>query len=73
MQLNSEQLQLLDAGRTVAIVVDGRDCFVVPRRVYETHERDLLDDWHPGTMQRQMAEVMSDDWNDPAMSVYDDE
>lgn len=73
MQLTSEQLQRLDAGRTVTIVVDGRDCVVVPQRLYEAHERDLLNDWHPDTMQRQMADVMSDDWNDPAMSVYDDE
>jgi hypothetical protein len=33
---------------------------------------EAIDDWHRSTMQRQMAAMMADDWNDPAMSVYDE-
>jgi hypothetical protein len=34
--------------------------------------RALLDEWHPLKMQRQMADMMRDDWSDPAMSAYDE-
>jgi hypothetical protein len=71
MDLTSIQLQALDSGEVVPIVVEGRNCVLLGTATFESL-RDRLDDWSPLTMQRQMAEMMRDDWNDPAMGVYDE-
>jgi hypothetical protein len=71
MQLTIDQLQSLDHGQPVPLVVDGRTCVLLNDTVYK-QVRDLLEDWHPTTMRRHMAAMMADDWNDPAMSVYDE-
>lgn len=71
MDLTSSQLQALDSGEAVPIVVEGRSCVLLGTETFESL-RELLDDWSPLTMQRHMAEMMRDDWSDPAMSVYDE-
>ena len=71
MQLTSEQLLSLDRGQPVSLLIDGRHCVLLNSQVYE-QVRELIDDWHPSTMRRQMAAMMADDWDDPAMSIYDD-
>ena len=67
MQLTIDQLQSLDQGQAVPLVVDGRSCVLLKDAVYE-QVRELLEDWHPATMRRHMAAMMAEDWNDPAMS-----
>jgi hypothetical protein len=67
MDISTEQLHALDDGQPVSLNVEGRPCVLVPSPLYE----QLFDDWHPRVMQRQVARMMADDWNDPAMSVYD--
>ena len=69
MQITSQQLQAIDNGEPVPLVVEGRPCILVPGTIDQL--RDALDDWDPRTMQRHMARLMADDWNDPAMSAYD--
>lgn len=71
MNLTPEQIQSIDSGQPVNIVVDGRSCVLVPSSTY-TQMQEQIDQWHPTTMQRNLADVMADDWNDPAMSVYDE-
>jgi hypothetical protein len=67
MDLTLSQLQALDNGEVVAVVVDGRPCVLLSDATFEQ-----LDEWHPLRLQRHMADMMRDDWTDPAMSVYDD-
>jgi len=69
--LTSEQLQAIDRGQPVPLSVEGRECVLMPGALYQ-QLRGALDDWHPATMRRQMAQMMADDWSDPAMSVYDE-
>jgi hypothetical protein len=71
MDLTSSQLQALDNGEAIPLVVDGRQCVLLTDTSFE-QVRALLDEWHPLKMQRQMADMMRDDWSDPAMSVYDE-
>jgi hypothetical protein len=71
MQLTAEQIQAIDKGEPVGLLVDGRQCVLLSSDAYDQF-RSLVEDWEPSTMQRQMAEMMADDWNDPAMSVYDE-
>jgi hypothetical protein len=67
MDLTLSQLQALDKGEAVPIVVDGRNCVLMREAAFEQ-----LDEWHPLSMQRHMAEMMREDWTDPAMSVCDE-
>lgn len=71
MNLTNKQIEAIDKGEPVSLVVEGRECVLVNSKAYEQLQR-AYDDWDPSTMQRQMAEMMADDWNDPAMGVYDD-
>ncbi|MDH3717996.1 MAG: hypothetical protein OES79_07725 [Planctomycetota bacterium] len=71
MELSQEQLETLDKGQPVSLVVDGRSCVLLSNQTY-ARVRELIEDWDPSTMKRHMAELMADDWNDPAMNVYDD-
>lgn len=73
MQLSVEQLETLDRGHPVAVQLDGRERVVLKRDVFEVQRTEMASDWPPATMQRQMADMLSDDWTDPAMSIYDDE
>ncbi len=34
--------------------------------------REVIDDWQPRTMLGNMTRLMGEDWNDPAMSEYDE-
>jgi hypothetical protein len=70
MQITDQQLQAIDAGQPVPLMVEGRPCVLLPGTLDEL--RSALDDWAPRTTQRAMAQLMADDWNDPAMSVYDE-
>ena len=71
MELTSTQLQALDAGQPVPIEVDGRQCVLLSNTKYDA-ACELIEDWHPSTMLRQLANMMAEDWTDPAMSVYDE-
>jgi hypothetical protein len=71
MELTSQQLQAIDSGQPVPISVEGRECVLLPEALFE-RLRDMVDDWHPAMMQRSIAQLMEEDWNDPAMSVYDE-
>jgi hypothetical protein len=71
MNLTAEQLQALEKGEPISLVVEGRDCVLLSSQVYD-HLREAIDDWDPSTMQRHMAEMMAEDWNDSAMGVYDE-
>ena len=71
MDLTAQQLAAIDSGQPIPLSVEGRPCVLVPGSVYE-QLREAIDDWQPRTMRRAMVRLMADDWNDPAMSVYDE-
>lgn len=71
MNLTPAQLQAIDNGEAVTIVIDGRSCVLLNSSAY-SKLREAIEHWDPSTMQQSMAELMSDDWNDPAMSIYDE-
>lgn len=71
MDLTTEQLHTLDDGKPVSLVIQGRDCVLLSCEAYQ-QVREIIEDWDPFTMQCHMADVMAEDWNDPAMGVYDD-
>lgn len=71
MQFTAEQLQAIDSGQPVPLSVEGRQCVLLPGALYR-QLRDAPDDWHPAMLRSQMAQMMAEDWSDPAMSVYDE-
>ena len=71
MDFTTQQLESIDAGEPVPLMVQGRPCVLVPSGLYD-QLREAIDDWHPRTMRPTLARMMADDWNDPAMSVYDE-
>ena len=71
VDFTTQQLESLDKGEPVSISVEGRPCVLVPRSLYD-QLREAIDDWDPSTTRRQMAKIMADDWDDPAMSAYDE-
>jgi hypothetical protein len=71
MEFTAQQLQAIDNGEPIQLSVEGRPCVLVPGSLY-MQLRESLDDWHPQAMRRDMARMMAEDWNDPAMSIYDE-
>jgi hypothetical protein len=71
MELSPSQLQSLDAGQAVPLVVGGRSCVLLSDAAFDA-VRQATDAWRPEALQRQLAQLMQDDWSDPAMSVYDE-
>lgn len=70
MQITHEQTKAVERGEAVPVTVGETECVVLRRDVYE-YVREALDDWDPRFMRRQMAEMMGEDWADPAMDIYD--
>ena len=71
MHFTSEQLHAIDSGIPVPVNVEGRDCVLVPGPLYE-RLREAIEEWHPLSMERNLAQMMADDWRDPSMTVYDE-
>ena len=70
MTLTKQQKEAVERGEAVSMTVDGTECVLVKKDVYEL-VRDLIEEAHPRTMKRHLAKIMQDDWSDPAMNVYD--
>jgi len=70
MNITKEQLEAVESGEAVELTLDGTECVVIKKDVYES-VRDLIDDAHPKTMKKHLGKIMEEDWNDPAMDVYD--
>jgi hypothetical protein len=71
MQITADQLSAIDSGQPVPVSVEGRNCVLLPDSLYE-QLREAIDDWHPANMRRNLAHMMADDWNDPALSIHDE-
>lgn len=71
VSLTAEQIKAIDNGEAVVLLVEGRDCVLLPSSRYNRMQ-EHIDRWYPSTTRRSMAELMADDWSDPAMSIYDE-
>jgi hypothetical protein len=69
MDLTNEQIQSLDQGAAVAVRVNGRECVVVTREVYD-RVRSLLD-FDPAQAYPAIDEAWREGWDDPKMADYD--
>lgn len=69
MNLTPEQQQALDHGDAVPIIVDGRECVVLRREVYEQSCDDADAQPDIRMMQPLLAECDPQDWED--ISNYD--
>jgi hypothetical protein len=72
VELTKEQIETVKQGDAVRIAANevGEEVVIVRSDVYDGWT-ELLDDWDPRLMRRQMAKLMEEDWGDPQMSVYD--
>lgn len=72
MTLTHDQIEALKQGKPVHAVSEevGEEVVLLRGDVYD-RIAELLDDWDPALMRRHMADMMKEDWEDPAMSVYD--
>ena len=68
--ITKEQMQAVESGEAVQITLEGTECVVIKKEVYES-VRDLIDDAHPRAMKKHLSQLMEEDWSDPAMNVYD--
>lgn len=71
VELSIEQVESIDKGLPIWLEVQGRDCVLLSAQVYD-RIRAAIEEWDPSTMQRHMADMMAEDWSDPAMNVYDE-
>ncbi len=70
MHLTKEQREAVENGEAVPLTIDGTECVVIKKDVYES-VRELIDDAHPRTMKKHLSKIMQEDWSDPNMDVYD--
>lgn len=71
MVLSAEQIEALDRGEPVPLSVEGRACVLLNAATFGD-DADSKQEWEPGSMLPHVAKMMAEDWDDPAMSVYDD-
>lgn len=72
VELTKEQIETVKHGDAVRIAANevGEEVVILRSDVYDRWA-ELLDDWDPRLMRRQMAKMMQDEWGDPQMGVYD--
>lgn len=65
--------QQIDAVQPVHIVPEevGQEVVLIRGDLFQ-QIAGRFDDWDPAIMRPGMARMMEEDWNDPAMSVYDE-
>ncbi len=69
VMITKEQLEAVESGEAVEVTVDGMKCVVIKKEMYES-VRELIDDAHPRTMKKHLEKIMKEDWDDPAMDIY---
>ncbi len=72
MNLTKDQIEAVKQGEPVHVLAEevGGEVVLLRGDVFDRIAQ-LLDDWDPRLMRRHMADMMQEDWGDPAMSVYD--
>ncbi len=69
MNITKEQLEAVEGGEAVEVTLEGTECVIIKKDVYES-VRDLIEDAHPRVMKKHLGKIMNEDWSDPAMDVY---
>jgi hypothetical protein len=70
IMITKEQLKAVESGEAVQVTLDGTECVIIKKEIYES-VRELIDDAHPRTMKKHLAKIMNEDWSDPQMNVYE--
>jgi hypothetical protein len=75
MILSNEQKKALDSGQVVPLVVDGTECVVLRRDVFELGQREVpFDDgaWTAAEKESLLKAVgKKAGWDDPELDVYE--
>lgn len=74
MQLTAEQIQTLQAGQPLEVLVGDTRCVVLPKEVFERLQNLLVDDsdWSPEAMRRALARsTAANGWDEVGMDAYD--
>ncbi len=72
MELTNEQIQALDQGNAICIVVDGRECVVLRRDIYDRVKRVIeCDEMLPEEAYPAVLAAW-DQEEDPGLNVYQD-
>jgi hypothetical protein len=73
MTLTTQQVIAVQSGEPVHLVPEevGEEVVLIRGDLFK-HIAALFDDWDPQVMGQGMAKLMEEDWNDSAMSVYDE-
>jgi hypothetical protein len=69
MELTNQQMKSLDEGQPIPVVLEGRDCVIVPREVFD--RVSLLLDFDPSQAYPAIDEAWREGWDDPKMADYD--
>jgi len=71
MQLTTEQLQAIDAGKAIAVSLDHRSCVVVRQDVYEKMVPEIRGSLSPETVGILVQDAMAEyDADDPLLDSY---
>lgn len=70
MNLTIDQIKAISEGVPIPLTVGQTPCVLLREDLYERLSA-LVENWDPRTMRQHMAVMMDEDWNDPAMHVYD--
>ena len=76
MNLTSEQQRAIDNGKAVEVTVDGRQCVLLNREMYDRVKQVIEYDDSPPTKEEQLAALRHAGklagWDDPELDVYND-
>jgi hypothetical protein len=64
MNLTPQQVETLDQGGVVSIMVDGRNCVLIRRDAYEQDQIVAHEDKDIIAMQAYLADLAPEDWED---------
>ena len=72
MDLTNDQIQSLDQGNAVSIVVDGRECVVLRRDIYDRVKRVV--EYDEMNLEESYPAILAawDEEEDPSLDAYQD-
>lgn len=70
MNLTTEQQQAIESGQAVPVNFGETHCVVIRKDVYE-RVASLLGDFEPQMGYEAFREAAGEEWNDPALDVYE--
>ena len=74
MQLTKDQQQAIEKGESITVCLEGTECVVIRKDVFERVKAVVPDDLPSIDEQRRLLRQTGEmaGWDDPEMDVYDD-